>query len=320
MHPALAPFAAFFLLTAALADGWLGVYLDPSAAAAVVTGVVDGSPAQKAGLKQGDVIVAVGDVATPTRDALVAAVRGRKSGEKVRLKVMRGDKARFLVVTLGERPEENEAEENETEVHEAEVHEEEVMEETEVVEEAPARARDVRPQGLPGAAVPQAVPARPYLGLSVRETDRGVLIDKVVEGSPAAAAGVPSDVILRAVGDRKIAALSDLDKALASLRPQQRVALRVEGKDGVSSILVAPGFVGPREVVVRPRWQDVPSQGRPLVRPLAQPERAQVEAAERAHEQARHKELEAELQSLRAELRELRKQLEELAKRSGGGR
>ncbi len=326
MHPVFAPFAAFFLLTAALADGWLGVYLDPAAEAAVVVGVVDGSPAQKAGMKEGDIILAVGDTATPTRDALIAAVRAHKAGEKVRLKVERGGKDRFLVVTLTERPQQNEAEAPaQLEVVEMAEAAEKAAAEKKAAEKARVRVRTPQPQaqppvGLPGVPVAQAAPARPYLGLSVRETDRGVLIDRVVDGSPAAAAGVPADVLLRAVGDRKIAALGDLDKALATVSSGQRVALRVEGKDGVSSILVAPRFPNQGAATPQARRVQVQTQDLPKESPVAVPKRAQVEAAEQAHEHARNQDLEAELQSLRAELRELRKQLEELRKRSAGGR
>lgn len=299
MHPALAPFTALLLFAAALADGWLGVFLDPASEAAVVTGVVDGSPAQKAGIVAQDVIVAVNDTATPTREALVAAVRTHKAGDKVRLKVQRDGKERFLVVTLGERPAESE--------------EAEEAEEMEVAEVPAPRAEAPAPVAVP--------PGKPYLGLAVREADGGVRIDRVVEDGPAAAANVPAGVSLRAVDDHKIASLADLDEAMRALRPGQAVAIQVHGKDGVRSILVTPRFAGQQRQVravpgraMVPAVKVAPEESRPAA-PAPQAGRPPRKEAGKAPEQGAE-ELEAELQSLRAELRELRKQLEELRRQA----
>ena len=56
-------------------DGWLGVYLAGDREEAVVAEVIPGSPAQRADLRTGDVIVAVDDVRTATSEAFVAAIR-----------------------------------------------------------------------------------------------------------------------------------------------------------------------------------------------------------------------------------------------------
>ena len=71
---------------------------------ALVESVVDGSPADKAGLKEGDVIVGFsGDVIRgPAR--LTEKIRGTKPGEKVSLDVRRDGKPVKLQVEMGERP------------------------------------------------------------------------------------------------------------------------------------------------------------------------------------------------------------------------
>ncbi|MFY9341506.1 MAG: PDZ domain-containing protein, partial [Planctomycetota bacterium] len=96
---------ASLLLLAPAADGWLGVYLDGERAEAVITEVVPGSPAQKAGLQAGDELLAVDDQATATREAFTAAIRARKAGDRISIKLRRNDKEQIVAVKLGERPE-----------------------------------------------------------------------------------------------------------------------------------------------------------------------------------------------------------------------
>ena len=90
---------------------WLGVSatdLEPGAAAmlhlaggATITDVTDGSPASRAGLKEGDVVVAVGD--TPVGDAtdLVLALRDLNPGDHVTIAFRRAGHPNDRVVALG---------------------------------------------------------------------------------------------------------------------------------------------------------------------------------------------------------------------------
>ncbi len=70
---------------------------------AEVTDVVPGSPAEAGGLRSGDIIAAVGDVAVPSMSGLVVALRERLPGQVVTLRVLRGDEEREHQVTLEER-------------------------------------------------------------------------------------------------------------------------------------------------------------------------------------------------------------------------
>ena len=74
MHMTVAPFLSLLLLAPAI-DGWLGIYLDNEAVQAVIGEVIPESPAARAGLRAGDVLLAVGDLATGTRESFIAAVR-----------------------------------------------------------------------------------------------------------------------------------------------------------------------------------------------------------------------------------------------------
>lgn len=84
--------------------GYLGVSLEPDAAGAKVSQVLDKTPAQRAGLKVNDVIVAVDQTAIEDSDSLIQHLQKFKPGETVTLKLKREDKELELKVTLAPRP------------------------------------------------------------------------------------------------------------------------------------------------------------------------------------------------------------------------
>ena len=96
--------------------GWLGVRLqgldDLTKSAlkvkkgALVSDVVEGSPAEKSGVEEGDVIVSYGGKEVAGVQDLVEMVRTTKPGQKVNFEVMRKGKTKTLKVKIGERPEE----------------------------------------------------------------------------------------------------------------------------------------------------------------------------------------------------------------------
>ena len=69
---------------------------------------------------------------------------------------------------------------------------------------------------------------KPFLGISAADSGQGVVVEQVVPGSPAAAAGLqPGDVIV-GVDNTQTATTSDLSSALASHAPGDKVVLTVE--------------------------------------------------------------------------------------------
>lgn len=66
--------------------------------------VTKDSPADKAGLKAGDVISAANGTAINTPDELVKLVQAAKPGDKLTLSIVRDGKAQDIAVTLGENP------------------------------------------------------------------------------------------------------------------------------------------------------------------------------------------------------------------------
>ncbi|MBC7319084.1 trypsin-like peptidase domain-containing protein [bacterium] len=95
---------------------WMGVYLDtvdtqisayyrlPVDYGAIIMDVVRNGPADKAGIKRGDIIVEFNGEKIETADDLVVRVMRCKVGDRVRLGVVRGDQRLTIEVTLEERP------------------------------------------------------------------------------------------------------------------------------------------------------------------------------------------------------------------------
>jgi S1-C subfamily serine protease len=97
--------------------GWLGVRLqrvsgglaealDLNEDDGVLIGqVLEESPAEKAGLKSGDIVTGVGDAKVGTPTALRDAIAGMNAGDKVDVRYLRDGREEKVAVTLGRAPE-----------------------------------------------------------------------------------------------------------------------------------------------------------------------------------------------------------------------
>jgi len=100
---------SYQMITPALVGSTVGNASVPAVEGAWVhgsrgSGIVTGGPADKAGLKDNDVITAVNGVALNDNNPLVNAVLNYKPGDVVKLTVQRGSQSLSLNLTLGERP------------------------------------------------------------------------------------------------------------------------------------------------------------------------------------------------------------------------
>jgi S1-C subfamily serine protease len=98
--------AAHTAMTEKAKHGWLGLELDKSASGYAVTGVAAGSPAEKAGFRKGDVLVAFNGIALTdaNKDALKKAKMGASVGSRVTYTVSRSGAQRQVTATLAEVP------------------------------------------------------------------------------------------------------------------------------------------------------------------------------------------------------------------------
>jgi membrane-associated protease RseP (regulator of RpoE activity) len=210
-------------------DGWLGIHLAADSEHPVVAEVIPGSPADKAGVQKGDRILAVDDQATDQVDALVELIRGKKAGQRVRLKLSRNGTEMVVLVKLGEKPKDSEAPEP---------------------AETPKGERPPAPQG-------EAQAGRPRIGVEIRETGEGLEVSRVLEGSPAEKAGIHEHDRIVRIGDVEVHAFADIEKAMSQHKAGDKVAVQVRSGDGTRSLMVglAPAtgsLAAPKETTPAP--------------------------------------------------------------------
>jgi putative serine protease PepD len=83
---------------------YLGVQLTDGTNGALIGGVVAGGPADKAGLKTGDIVTKFGTTAVTDATALINAVQAAKAGDQIPVVVNRNGTEQTVTVTLGEAP------------------------------------------------------------------------------------------------------------------------------------------------------------------------------------------------------------------------
>jgi putative serine protease PepD len=82
----------------------IGANVDPSfEGGAKVNDVSGGSPAQRAGIKEGDVVTSIDSQKVNSAEALIVAIRTHAPGETVKLKLERDGKTVQVTVTLGQK-------------------------------------------------------------------------------------------------------------------------------------------------------------------------------------------------------------------------
>lgn len=194
--------------------GWLGVSVQdvtPSiaqamdlktSAGALIGDVQKESPAARAGLRRGDVVVDVNG--TPVKDAgaLRMIIAETDPGKQVTLGVLRGNKRIDLVCTLGEMPTERQA------------------------------APNAKPEGA-GPLGAMMAPLTPDLQtkLGVPEGTTGAVVVRVKPGSRAAEAGLQPGDVIQEVDRTPIRGPEDLKQALSKNPKQAHLLLVRHGQE-----------------------------------------------------------------------------------------
>jgi serine protease Do len=195
--------------TGSVTRGFLGVYLQPidkdiaagfnlpKVEGALVSGVEKDSPAEKAGLEQGDIILEYDGKPIKSAQAFRYDVSMLGPGQKIELKVNRKGKILNISVILGS---------------------------------AANKAAPIVISQKLGIEVENITPdlARK---LGYTEGEEGVVISKVKPGSPAGMAGLRPGCLIQAVNHKKVATTSDYESVLSESAQNKRILLLVrQGK------------------------------------------------------------------------------------------
>jgi serine protease Do len=198
--------------------GWIGVQIQEvtlelaedlglkTARGALVAEPQPGSPAAKAGIESGDVIVSINGKGTHDSRAAARTISGLPPGSTATIVVMRKGQEKSFDITLGNLPDQRE------------------------VNATPDQPRQK------GVNVPR-------LGVSVAPAAEGVVVTGVDPDGPAAEQGITSgDVILQAAG-KKVGAVTDLRNVIEAAQRggKHTVLMRVKSADGIKFVAIAVG-------------------------------------------------------------------------------
>jgi photosystem II stability/assembly factor-like uncharacterized protein/uncharacterized coiled-coil protein SlyX len=142
---------------------------------AKLVAITKDGPAEKAGLKEGDIITTMNQQAVKTYDGLVEEIRKHKPGDKLALTVLRGKEKLEITVTLANRPETG----------------------------GPGGGPGGGRAGGPGGARISAG----FFGEDVKE---GIQVNRVQENSSAAKAGIKADDVVTTFEGKPVPAMRDL--------------------------------------------------------------------------------------------------------------
>ena len=82
---------------------WLGLYPQSFGGHVVIAGLVPGGPAEKSGLREGDIIIKAEQQEVKSRPELYRAIWNKAPGERISLRILRDDEAIDLAVIGGDR-------------------------------------------------------------------------------------------------------------------------------------------------------------------------------------------------------------------------
>jgi serine protease Do len=200
----------------------LGVVTEKTDAGVKVLEVTKESAAEKAGLKEGDIITKIGDTKVEDPDGLAEAVKKNKPGDKVAVTYQRDKKESKTTAELTKwkgvggyafAPGQN----WDMKMPEMNFREMEIP----------------RVQGVPMMRYGQLYGGQPKLGLSVQDTDdgKGVKVIEVDEESNAAKAGVKENDIITHVNDKEVNSADEVSKLVKENKDKANLSLKVK-RDG----------------------------------------------------------------------------------------
>lgn len=195
---------------------WIGIYMQPELTedlakkfgterGVLVTEVVKSSPAEKAGVKAGDVIQSVNGKNVNSPLDLKNEILKLEIGEEIVLTVVREREEIAITLITARIPEKI------TRVEE--------KEEEKEIEEALEEA-------LLGIRV-QPITSELREKYNLAEDEQGVVVTQVTPGGPATQAGIDPGAVIKEVDRKKITDIDDFREALEEVKPGEEILLRV---------------------------------------------------------------------------------------------
>jgi serine protease Do len=205
-------------------EGWLGVMLQPltgdlseamnigkDVQGVVVNEVVEGSPAEAAGLAKGDVIIEIDGATITSTDNAIAQVRGHAPGDKVKIVVLRDGKREVVTAVLGEREDSGKEAEATKDYYNIKIPR---------VERIFEKLGGDRGGYLGVTVHDMSADLGSYFGVRCCE---GVLVLDVLEDTPAQYAGLRAGDVIIKIGDQEVGSTTELLQALGDVAPGEKV-------------------------------------------------------------------------------------------------
>ena len=155
---------------------------------AFIARVMPDAPGAKAGVRPGDVVIAVGDKPVRDPDDVIQTVQATPVGDKIPLTVLRNGKKVTLTVEVGRRP-------------------------------APKDVLATRIMGewWRGMRI-EALTADLRTQTGMKESDKGVFVREIRDGSPAALAELVPGMVIDQVGEKKVTSTKEFGDAIADVQ------------------------------------------------------------------------------------------------------
>lgn len=197
--------------------GWLGVFVQKvtpelagsfgldNARGALIGQVVEDGPAEKAGVKKGDIILQFGDEIIDEMNELPRVVAATPVGKKVSVVVHRDGKKKTLTVKIGELPEED---------------------------TAPGETRKEKNFGMTVQELTPELANR----LGYDDDEEGVVVSNVDPDGPAAEAGMRRGDVIKEVNRKKVTSTGEFTEIMDDISADENILLFV--KRGADTLYV----------------------------------------------------------------------------------
>ncbi len=187
----------------------------------LITNLAGGGPAEKAGLKQGDVVLSMDGEKMEEEQQFRLFLNGKKPGDAVKVRVLRSGRERNCTVVLGDRSDFESALQP-------------------AVPPQPQWKTQVKPEkgnaflGVTASDLTESQRGR-------LDAEKGAYVDEIVEDSPAEKAGLRAGDIITAFDGRPIENAAGLYEHIRKAEPGKEALVEVLRKGGLETVTVTLG-------------------------------------------------------------------------------